>query len=164
MGDRTPFHKSCVKCFNCNKGLNSQTLNNHENQLFCSPCYQMLFMSQDYDLGSYGGIVIPEDIARKEEEERKRLERAERAKREKRCPGCDMKAYPDDAVQVSDVLFHKVCLKCSMCERNPDENTPMMMGPKDKENVFGARTSSPTASSASPSTSRSPPSTSPSAS
>ena len=38
---------------------------------------------------------------------------------------------------VSDVLFHKVCLKCNMCERSPDENPPMMMGPKDQENVFG---------------------------
>ena len=34
-------------------------------------------------------------------------------------------------------MFHKVCLKCNMCERNPDENTPMMMGPKDQDNVFG---------------------------
>ena len=48
-----------------------------------------------------------------------------------------MQAYPDDSVQVSDLFFHKVCLKCSMCARSPDENTPMMMGPKDTENVFG---------------------------
>jgi hypothetical protein len=48
-----------------------------------------------------------------------------------------LQAYPDDSVQVSDLFFHKVCLKCSMCGRSPDENTPMMMGPKDTENVFG---------------------------
>ena len=46
-------------------------------------------------------------------------------------------AYPDDSVQVSDLWFHKVCLKCSECGRSPDENTPMMMGPKDQDNVFG---------------------------
>lgn len=137
-GDRTPFHKACVKCFNCKKSLNSQTLNNHLNQLFCMPCYQMLFNAQDYDLGSYGGIVTPEDIARKEREEKERLERAERAKREKRCPGCDMKAYAEDSVVVSDLIYHKSCLKCNMCERSPDDNTPMLLGPKDKENVFGA--------------------------
>ena len=48
-------------------------------------------MNQDYSLGSYGGIVTPEDIKRREEEERKRLEKAERAKAERRCPTCEMK-------------------------------------------------------------------------
>jgi len=137
-GDRKPFHKQCVKCFNCKKVLNSSTLNDHNDQLFCQPCYQNIFCPQDYDVGKYGGIVTPEDIKRKEEEERKKLERAERAKREKRCPGCDMKAYPEDSVLVSDLMFHKACLKCALCERSPDENTPMMMGPKEKDNVFGA--------------------------
>ena len=48
-------------------------------------------MSQDYSLGSYGGIVTPEDIKRREDEERRRLEKAERAKAEKRCPTCELK-------------------------------------------------------------------------
>ena len=48
-------------------------------------------MSNDYSMDSYGGIVTPEDIRRREEEEKKRLEKAERAKREKRCPTCEMK-------------------------------------------------------------------------
>ena len=38
---------------------------------------------------------------------------------------------------VSDMIFHKVCLKCSECNRSPDENTPMMMGPREQDNVFG---------------------------
>ena len=28
--DRRPFHKQCVKCFNCRKALNSSTINNHQ--------------------------------------------------------------------------------------------------------------------------------------
>lgn len=135
--DRRPFHKQCVKCFNCKKPLTASTINNHQDQLFCKNCYDEIFMSHDYTTSYYGGIVTPEDIRRKEEEEKKRLERAERAKRERRCPKCDMKAYPDDSVQVSDLFFHKVCLKCSECDRSPDENTPMMMGPKNQDNVFG---------------------------
>ena len=82
--------------------------------------------------------MTPEDIKRKEEEERKRLERLERQKSERRCPGCDMKAYPEDSVCVSDLHYHKACLKCSDCGRSPDDNTPMMLGPKDGgDNVFG---------------------------
>jgi len=136
--DRRPFHKACVKCSKCNKSLNASTLNNHQDQLFCKNCYDEVFMTHDYTTNSYGGIVTPEDIRRKEEEEKKKLEKAERAKRERRCPTCDMKAYPDDSVQVSDVFFHKICIKCSECDRSPDENTPMMMGPKNQDNVFGA--------------------------
>jgi len=135
--DRKPFHKQCVKCFNCKKVLNSNTLNNHKEKLYCKFCYDEIFMSNDYSMDSYGGIVTPEDIRRREEEEKRRLEKAERAKREKRCPTCEMKAYPEDSVLVSDMIFHKVCLKCSECNRSPDENTPMMMGPREQDNVFG---------------------------
>ena len=154
--DRKPFHKQCVKCVKCKKSLNPSTINEHKNQLFCKNCYDEIYMPQEYCSGTYGGIITPEDIKRREEEERKRLERAERAKRERRCPTCDMKvymliyilynldltlvlsqAYPEDSVQVSELFFHKICLKCSECGRSPDENTPMMMGPKDQDNVFG---------------------------
>ena len=40
--DRTPFHKSCVKCRNCTKTLTSNTLNEHNQQLYCRPCYENL--------------------------------------------------------------------------------------------------------------------------
>jgi len=89
--DRKPFHKQCVKCVKCKKSLNPSTINEHKNQLFCKNCYDEIYMPQEYCSGTYGGIITPEDIKRREEEERKRLERAERAKRERRCPTCDMK-------------------------------------------------------------------------
>merc|ERR1719264_1451136 len=62
-------------------------------------------------------IVTPEDIARREAEERARLEKAERAKRERRCPTCEMKSYPEDSVTVGDLHYHKACLKCTECGR-----------------------------------------------
>ena len=40
--DRTPFHKSCVKCRNCSKTLTSNTLNEHNQHLYCRPCYENL--------------------------------------------------------------------------------------------------------------------------
>jgi len=135
--DRKPFHKKCVKCKSCCKGLTPATLNEHNTQLYCTPCYEIVFNSNEYTTGCYGGIVTPEDIRRREEEEKKRQERAERAKRERRCPGCDMKAYPEDSIQLSDFHYHKACLKCSECERGPDNDTPMMLGPKEADNVFG---------------------------
>merc|ERR1711937_87363 len=110
--DRTPFHRVCVKCKSCGKTLNTTNLNEHNTQLYCKACYEGLFDAHDYHTAQYGGIVTPEDIKRREEEERKRLEKLERQKNERRCPGCDMKAFPED-------------------------NTPMMLGPKNVDNVFG---------------------------
>merc|ERR1712223_160524 len=34
--DRKPFHKKCVKCVACGKGLTPATLNEHETQLYCN--------------------------------------------------------------------------------------------------------------------------------
>merc|ERR1712050_542956 len=121
--DRKPFHKKCVKCKTCGKVLTSATLNEHQ--------------TQDYSSGVYGGIVTPEDIARREEEDRLRREKAERQKNERRCPECDMKAYPADSVKLGELFYHKACLKCTECNRHPDDMTPMMLGPKDQDNVFG---------------------------
>lgn len=83
---------------------------------------------QEYHTAQYGGIVTPEDIKRREEEERKRLEKLERQKNERRCPACDMKAFPEDSVKLGDLYYHKSCLTCSECNRAPDDNTPMMLG------------------------------------
>eukprot|EP00092_Neocalanus_flemingeri_P025527 GFUD01027675.1.p1 GENE.GFUD01027675.1~~GFUD01027675.1.p1 ORF type:complete len:214 (+),score=60.61 GFUD01027675.1:62-643(+) len=134
--DRKPFHKKCVKCKTCTKVLTSATLNEHQTQLYCQSCYVSVFMPQKPGGESYGGIVTPEDLKRKEEEERKKLEKAKRAKAERRCPTCDMKTYAEDSIQVSDVFYHKACLKCVECGRGPDSETPMMLGPKDNEDVF----------------------------
>merc|ERR1712107_132879 len=54
-----------------------------------------------------------------------------------RCPCCEMKAYPEDSVTLGDFHYHKACLKCAECGRGPDNDTPMMLGPKDQDNVFG---------------------------
>ena len=91
---------------------------------------------QGYHIAQYGGIVTPEDIKRREEEERKRLEKLERQKNERRCPGCDMKAFPEDSVQLSELFYHKSCLTCSECNRSPDDNTPMMLGNYAQHNTI----------------------------
>ena len=127
--DRTPFHKKCVKCKTCGKPLNSGTINEHQTQLYCKACYDNIFHSgvcikqtfmqdeiktftflQDYHSGSYGGIVTPEDIKRREEEEKRKREKLERQKNENRCPYCDMKAFPEVSIKLGDITYHKVHL------------------------------------------------------
>merc|ERR1719341_1527190 len=38
--DRTPFHKTCIKCVLCSKPLSPADINEHEKQLFCRVCYE----------------------------------------------------------------------------------------------------------------------------
>ena len=109
--DRTPFRKACVKCRRCKKMLSALTINEHRDQLYCKQCYHMVFMEKvfaimkkinvipnvkdylEYTCLDFGGIVTPEGIERKEEEERKNLEKAERAQNEKKCPECEKKVF-----------------------------------------------------------------------
>ena len=62
--DRKPFHKGCVKCFQCRMNLTPASLNNHEDQLFCSVCYEKIFNPSEFTSGDYTGIITPEDIER----------------------------------------------------------------------------------------------------
>ena len=45
----------------------------------------------EYTSLEYGGIVIKEEMEKKEEEERKALEKAEQEKNDRKCPVCEKK-------------------------------------------------------------------------
>ena len=44
--------------------------------------------------------------------------------------------YLEDSIQLSDIFYHKTCLKCVECGKRPDSETPMMLGPQENDNVF----------------------------
>ena len=62
--DRTPYHRWCVKCFNCRVSLNPRTLNEHNEQLFCNCCYQNIFNPQEFSMYGYNGNITEEDRLR----------------------------------------------------------------------------------------------------
>ena len=35
-----------------------------------------------------------------------------------------------------DIYYHRGCIKCSECSRQPDSDTPIMMAPRDIDDVF----------------------------
>ena len=102
-----------MKCRKCSKKLTAATLHEHQRQLYCKPCYDIIFnqqvsgslipdgvwwanclhsnpiIHQSGGGDSYQGIVTADEIKRKEMEEMKRLERSKRTKEERRCPTCD---------------------------------------------------------------------------
>jgi len=133
--DRKPYHKACLKCVNCAIRLTPATLNEHDEKLFCNVCYERYFNPVEFTVDYYGGIVTPEDIEREKERERLEKERLEAALRDKRCPTCSQKVYPEQAVEFSDVIFHKTCVKCCECMRSFD-GKDMCMGPKEDPRPF----------------------------
>eukprot|EP00092_Neocalanus_flemingeri_P014151 GFUD01015265.1.p2 GENE.GFUD01015265.1~~GFUD01015265.1.p2 ORF type:complete len:165 (-),score=48.34 GFUD01015265.1:16-456(-) len=42
--DRTPYHLACLMCHQCSKKLTPATLAEHDKQLYCSVCYQEMFI------------------------------------------------------------------------------------------------------------------------
>ena len=71
--DRTPYHRWCVKCFNCRVSLNPRTLNEHNEQLFCNLCYQNIFNPQEFSMYGYNGNITEEDRLRYVVETRRTL-------------------------------------------------------------------------------------------
>jgi hypothetical protein len=132
-GDRKPYHRGCVKCFQCRVNLNPRTLNNHEDQLFCNVCYENIFNPADFTVGLSSGIITPEDIERQKEKERLEKEKMERALQEKRCPVCTNKIYPEGSIVISEVPFHRTCVKCIECMRSFD-GKDMALGPPGDAN------------------------------
>jgi hypothetical protein len=42
--DRKPYHRACVKCFNCRTPLNPRTLNEHEEQARITEIFRELHL------------------------------------------------------------------------------------------------------------------------
>jgi hypothetical protein len=57
----------------------------------------------------------------------------ERNLAEKRCPVCENKIYPEGAIIISEVAFHRTCVKCVDCVR-AFEGKDMILGPPDDPN------------------------------
>jgi len=131
--DRKPYHRTCVKCYSCRINLNPGTLNEHEEQLYCNVCYGKIFNPGSFTVDEYGGIVTPEDIERQKEKEELEKKRMERALSERRCPVCENKIYPEGSIVISDVPFHRNCVKCIECMRVFD-GPEMALGPPGDPN------------------------------
>jgi len=60
------FHKMCVKCFNCNKMLDSGSVTDHGDEIYCKSCYGRLFGPKGYGYGIGAGVLSMDDGTRYE--------------------------------------------------------------------------------------------------
>jgi len=54
------WHKSCLKCENCRKQLDSSNLLDHSGYLYCTSCYRKLFGPRGY---GFGGVMAEEEVS-----------------------------------------------------------------------------------------------------
>lgn len=135
--DRKAFHRQCIYCAmrGCRNELTERSIRQYEGANICEKCFDDIFKEKVYGVGE--GQETIEDRRRREEEERLARERQEKAKRERKCPACEKKTHEGDSEMVSqDIYYHKTCLKCSACDRAPDENEQIIMAPMDPDNAF----------------------------
>ena len=49
------WHKSCFKCLNCNRRLDSTNSTEHDNEAYCKACYAKQFGPKGYGFASGAG-------------------------------------------------------------------------------------------------------------
>jgi len=136
--DRKQFHHKCIRCqmFGCGNELTARTLHKYEGCNICNRCHEDVYKNKTW--GPVEGQETLEERRKREEAERKERERAAKAKKERRCMECDKKTFPDDSSELAPGCFYcKGCMKCSVCGRVPDEESPLLMAPRQTEDVFG---------------------------
>jgi len=135
--DRKAFHKACFQCQSqhCRADLTARSFRKYEGFVICEKCHEEIYRNKN-SRGEEGEESL--DMKKKrEEEERLKKEKYERMKRERRCPECEQKTFENDSEMLSEGLYyHRACIHCSICRRQPDAETPMLMAPQDNDNIF----------------------------
>jgi transcription elongation factor Elf1 len=135
--DRKPFHVRCIRCQTrgCGNDLTARSIHKYEGYNICEKCHEAIFRERVYGPGQ--GMESMEDRRKREEEERLARERSDKAKAERRCPECGNKTFGEDAEMLApDLYYHKGCIKCVECSRVPESDSPIVMAPRDTENMF----------------------------
>lgn len=102
------YHSACLKCMGCNKMLDSTNCNDHDGEIYCSPCYRKNFAPsgvtalnqvQAGNVGG-GGLGVGEV-----------------------CPRCDRAVYMAEKVIGAGKSYHKACFRCGSCSKALDSTT-----------------------------------------
>eukprot|EP00106_Octopus_bimaculoides_P014719 XP_014782161.1 PREDICTED: cysteine and glycine-rich protein 1-like [Octopus bimaculoides] len=137
------WHKLCLKCAKCNNLLDSTTCTDHNNEVYCRACYAKNFGPKGYGFaGGASGLSMdtgdPGEVTRKnvshlaEAHAAPILSTNGTAKPRwggcDMCPRCNKAVYmPPNSCDVAFVFllqtYHKVCFRCSTCNKSLDSTT-----------------------------------------
>ncbi|XP_046335726.2 muscle LIM protein Mlp84B-like isoform X1 [Haliotis rufescens] len=130
------FHKKCLVCNSCNKSLDSTTLTNHEDEIFCKSCYGKKFGPRGYGFAG-GSSGLSMDTGRAGEVTQDNVSSLAKAQAVSMatngdgprvggadaCPRCNKPVYFAEERRALGKKYHKLCLCCTECKKQLDSTT-----------------------------------------
>lgn len=131
------YHKICLKCGECNKLLDSYTVTNHEDDIYCKGCYGKKFGPKGYgfasgasglsmDTGKPFEVTVGNVSAFSQAQAAPILERSISGGKVgggDACPRCGKAVYFAEEARAVGKKWHKMCLLCANCGKMLDSTT-----------------------------------------
>ncbi|PAA49011.1 hypothetical protein BOX15_Mlig016670g3 [Macrostomum lignano] len=117
---RNSYHKFCLKCCLCNKLLDSSTVNDHEDRIYCRACYAKNFGPKGY--GFAGGAAGLQSEGQPNHVENVATARPSPSAVKyggggEKCSRCSGSVYFNERLQATGRVFHRACFKCEDCSK-----------------------------------------------
>eukprot|EP00090_Calanus_glacialis_P021198 TRINITY_DN32708_c0_g1_i1.p1 TRINITY_DN32708_c0_g1~~TRINITY_DN32708_c0_g1_i1.p1 ORF type:complete len:199 (-),score=45.44 TRINITY_DN32708_c0_g1_i1:35-631(-) len=140
----TVYHRLCFNCSNCKKMLDSGSIAEHEDNIYCKSCYGKSFGPKGYGYGGgagtlsmdSGSITKPERSVTPD----KKIQVAAKPSKLSPgtgptstkpkpkfgggdiCPKCNKTVYFAEAMKADGSTWHKTCFTCNQCNKNLDSS------------------------------------------
>lgn len=132
IGGGKAYHKSCFRCGECSKSLDSTTLCQHEREIYCKACYSRLFGPKGYGFAG-GASGLSMDTGKLYEVTRENVSHLAQAQvpqigsggdgSKETCSRCSQAVYFAERVASMGKVYHKACFRCSNCNKSLDSTT-----------------------------------------
>lgn len=119
------YHKRCFRCKDCGKSLDSTTIAEHGDHIYCKNCHAKNFGTAGYGHGvgagvlqtDHGGSVLAVSGQRAAAAQAKQSAVTSRFAGGPKCPRCGKTVYHAEKVTAVGKDWHKSCFTCASCKK-----------------------------------------------
>ncbi|KAM9786136.1 cysteine and glycine-rich protein 1-like [Neosynchiropus ocellatus] len=135
LSDGRSYHKSCFRCMVCGKNLDSTTVTNHGEEVYCKSCYGKKYGPKGYGYGQGAGTlsmdggeglgITPEASApHRPTTNTNASKMAKKFGGADKCPRCGQSVYAAEKVIGAGSSWHKnKCFRCASCGKGLESTT-----------------------------------------
>uniref|UniRef100_A0A8W8JHW9 LIM zinc-binding domain-containing protein n=2 Tax=Magallana gigas TaxID=29159 RepID=A0A8W8JHW9_MAGGI len=132
------YHKLCLRCASCNKGLDSSNCTDHHDNVYCKNCHGKLFGPKGYGFasGASGHSMVtgnPNEVTKQNVSSYAVAQAAPLLEQDNRRPGnygssdmccrCGKAVFFAEKVMGGGGIYHKACFNCTACGKKLDSTT-----------------------------------------
>lgn len=132
------YHKLCLRCASCNKGLDSTNCTDHHDNAYCKNCHGKLFGPKGYGFASgASGLSMdtgnPNEVTKQNVSSYAVAQAAPLLEQDNRRPGnygssdmcgrCGKAVFFAEKVMGGGGIYHKACFNCTACGKKLDSTT-----------------------------------------